>query len=178
MRRWRPAAIGGAVLGILFGAGIVLARVPMAGSGFATGSALSHVAEQLGLPVSLGHHRRGFGYGLGVDSAELATFLGVSQGQLRTERTVPNATLASVAQAHGKSRSDLEAFISSQAKNRLDQRVANHELTQQQEDAMLSTLNADINSLIDRTFSRGNGGGVQPPAGTPQSTTSPNAPGT
>jgi hypothetical protein len=177
MRRWRPAAISGAVLATLFGAGIVLARVPMGGSGFDTNSVLSHVADQLGLPVSFGHHRRGFGYGAGVDSAQIAAFLGISQSQLRAERTAPHATLASVAQAHGRSRSDLEAFISSQAKSLLDQRVADKELTQQQEDSMLSTSHADIDSLIDRSFSHGKDGGVELPSRTPRATASPNAPG-
>ena len=69
--------------------------------------------------------------------SKLATFLGISQDQLKTELQAANATLATVAQAHGKTRDELKSFITSTAKTQLDQAVTNKKLTQQQADNAL-----------------------------------------
>lgn len=98
---------------------------------------------------------RGPGMGRGVgpftDPAALASFLGITEAQLRTEQQASGATLATVAQAHGKSRDELKTFITTQAKTRLDQEVAAGEITQAQEDTMLSTLSQNIDQMIDAT---------------------------
>ena len=41
----------------------------------------------------------------------MADFLGISENQLRSEMRAEGATLATVAQAHGKSRDDLQTFL-------------------------------------------------------------------
>ena len=125
---------------------------------------------------------KGFGFGLGADTAQLATFLGISQDQLKTELQASGATLATVAQAHGKSRDDLKTFITNTAKTQLDQAVKNGKLSQQQEDAMLSKLNDNLDSLIDHNFAagfghgrgRGHGNGMMPMM--PNLPSSPNTP--
>lgn len=90
-----------------------------------------------------------FGIGAGVDMSKLATFLGTSQDQLKTDLQAANATLATVAQAHGKTRDQLKSFITSTAKTQLDQAVTNKKLTQQQADNALSMLANNLDSIID-----------------------------
>ncbi|MBF6598879.1 MAG: hypothetical protein IVW36_00005 [Dehalococcoidia bacterium] len=96
-------------------------------------------------------HGGGFGRGFGakVNLANLASFLGVSQATLTTELQAANATLATVAQAHGKSRAQLKTFLTSEAKKQLDQAVTNKDLTQAQADAKLNTLNTNLDALVD-----------------------------
>lgn len=133
----------------------------------------------------------GFGFergegkaGIGADLSQLATFLGVSQDQLKTELQASGATLARVAQAHGKSRDDLKTFLRDSAKTKLDQAVKNGKLTQQQEDSMLSKFNSNLDNLIDHSLGggfghgRGRGKGMMP--NMPSSPSAPNmpAPGT
>ena len=91
-----------------------------------------------------------FGFGFfGADATKLADFLGISQDQLKTELRADNATLATVGQAHGKSREDLKTFLTNQAKTQLDQAVSNGKLNQQQEDSMLNALPGKLDALID-----------------------------
>lgn len=105
-----------------------------------------------------------FGLGLGAERDKLAAFLGISASELQTQLQAPNATLASVAQANGKSREELKTFISGEAKARLDQEVASGKLTQQAADQMLTKLNGNLDAMIDGTMgwgmkSRGHGPG-------------------
>jgi len=80
---------------------------------------------------------------------KLAGFLGISQDQLRTELSADGASLASVAQAHGKSRDQLKTFIKDTAKSTLDGAVKNGDMTQKQEDSALSMLDSHLDTLID-----------------------------
>jgi polyhydroxyalkanoate synthesis regulator phasin len=80
---------------------------------------------------------------------KLAGFLGISQDQLQTELSANGASLASVAQAHGKSRDDLKTFIKDTAKSTLDDAVKNGDMTQSQEDSALSVLDSNLDTLID-----------------------------
>lgn len=95
---------------------------------------------------------KGFGFGLKSASDKLAAYLGISQSQLMTELQANNATLATVAQAHGKSRDDLKSFIKDTAKSTLDASVKNGDLTQKQEDNALSMLDSHLDQLIDGKF--------------------------
>ena len=122
-----------------------------------------------GFQGPLGEHggsgMRGFPFGLGrgVDMSKIATFLGVSQDQLKTELQAANATLATVAQAHGKSRDQLKSFITSAAKTQLDQAVTNKKLTQQQADSALSMLTNNLDSIVDgKAFGSGRHGKMMP----------------
>ena len=200
-RRWWLAAVGGAALMVVVGAGVVMAQTPTPGAGTAT-SFLDRVAQKLGITTpklqsainsaandqidamvksgkltqqqadqlkqriaqgkgpglggpffgrDFGHEMRGpkFGFALGAEMDKLAAFIGVSTTQLKTELQASNATLATVAQAHVKSRADLKNFITNEAKTRLDQAVKDGKLTQQQETSMLSMLTSNLDALID-----------------------------
>lgn len=92
----------------------------------------------------------GFDPGLGGDAAGIAGFLGITTDQLKTDLQADGATLASVAEARGKSRDDLKAFIQSEAKTKLDQAVANNDLTQKRADEILTNLTARLDDVIDR----------------------------
>src|SRR6185295_17871443 len=61
------------------------------------------------------HGRGGPGFG-GGDPAKIADFLGITADQFHTEIDATGATLATVAQAHGKSRDELKAFLTDEAK--------------------------------------------------------------
>jgi uncharacterized protein YidB (DUF937 family) len=99
----------------------------------------------------------GFGFGFGLPEAEqkLADFLGISADQLRTELQADNATLATVAQAHGKSRDALKTFITDGAKSKLDELVKSGDLTQKRADDMLSKLSDNLDKLIDANIGAG-----------------------
>jgi polyhydroxyalkanoate synthesis regulator phasin len=118
--------------------------------------------------------------GAGVNAQALADFLGVSTDELRTELRADNATLASVAQAHGKSRDDLKAFIKDSAKRKLDQAVADGKLTQDREDAILQGLDSHLDAIVDGrfpgAFHKGMGGHMRPDDG-PEAAPSPGAGG-
>ena len=123
-----------------------------------------------------GHGKKGFEFGFGffgADSTRLADFLGITQDQLKTELRADNATLASVAQAHGKSRDDLKSFLTAQAKEQLDQAVSSGKLTQQQADSMLAALQSRLDTLIDHAPPFFKGKLMMPGMGVPKPSTSP-----
>ena len=120
------------------------------GGGFGNGFGRGHMGGPFG---------KGGAFGLMGAADKLAGFLGISQSQLMTELQANNATLATVAQAHGKSRDDLKSFITDTAKSTLDDAVKNGKLTQSQEDNALSTLNSNLDQLIDGKFFGGMGKG-------------------
>ena len=104
-----------------------------------------------------GGHGRGMERGGFGDPTKLATFLGITPAQLRTELDANGATLATVAQAHGKSRDDLKAFLTDDAKTRLAQEVTDGRITQAQADARLAQLTANLDARIDGTMPAGHG---------------------
>ena len=99
-------------------------------------------------------HGPGFGRGghffFGGD--ELATFLGVTADELRTELQADGATLASVAEAHGKSRDELKAFLTEQIKTHLDEEVADGRHTQEEADQKLAAFTENLDEMIDGTL--------------------------
>jgi polyhydroxyalkanoate synthesis regulator phasin len=116
-----------------------------------------------------------FGFGMGLENAgqKFAEYLGISTDTLKTELSAEGATLAKVAEAHGKSRGDLTSFIADNATALLDAKVKDGDLTQKREDEMLSQLNAHIDNLIDHPMPHfGMGGhhrfGGPGPGGAPQ----------
>ena len=125
-----------------------------------------------------GGHGPGFGVG---DPDALASFLGITADQLHTELEADGATLATVAAAHGKSRDDLKAYLTSQAKTHLDAEVAAGTLTQAEADQRLADKTANLDAVIDRSGGpRGDHGeGFGPPPGddgsTPQPSLTPGA---
>ena len=118
-----------------------------------------------GAPFLGGHFGRGDGPGFGrfglghggglcagVGGEELATFLGIDEAQLREELAVDGATLAGVAEAHGKSRDELRSFIMDTAQAKADQAVANGGITQERADAIMARLENNVDELIDNDF--------------------------
>jgi hypothetical protein len=103
---------------------------------------------------------------LGDINPALAGFLGISQDQLQSELSAQGATMATVAQAHGKSRDDLKAFLTQQIQANADQAVANEQMTQDQANQMVQSTTSNLDSLIDGNGLRGFG---RPPGaeGTP-----------
>jgi polyhydroxyalkanoate synthesis regulator phasin len=94
----------------------------------------------------------GFAICAGVDTESLSEFLGISPDQLREELRAEGATLATVAEAHGKTRDELKAFIADEAKAKLDGAVAEGDLTQERADEILANLNERIDEMIDGEF--------------------------
>jgi len=86
-----------------------------------------------------------------IDPQKIATFLGVPADQFRTEMDATGATLATVAQAHGKSRDDLKAFLTADLKTHVAAEVTNGKLTQAQADARIADRTADLDQIIDST---------------------------
>ena len=92
-------------------------------------------ADALGFGPGFGHGPGDHGPGGFMDQDGLAQFLGITTDQLDTELDATDATLAGVAQAHGKTTDELKAFLTSEAKTRLDQDVADGRITQSEADA-------------------------------------------
>jgi hypothetical protein len=92
------------------------------------------------------------GHGAGFESADLAEFLGIDEAQLGEELQADGATLVTVAQAHGKSRDELKAFISDGVKTRLDEAVAAGDLTPERADEIVAKFNDHLDRLIDGEF--------------------------
>ncbi len=121
----------------------------------------------------------GFGMGLADASQKFADFLGITTDQLKTELGADDATIATVAAAHGKSRDQLKAFITDGAKAKLDEAVKNGDLTQKHEDNALKMLSDHLNKLLDGKFSfffRGGFGGHMGPGHMKPDNAPPNTP--
>ncbi|MBI5284380.1 MAG: hypothetical protein HY874_04720 [Chloroflexi bacterium] len=89
------------------------------------------------------------GIGLPEAADKLAEFLGITADQLMTELQADNATLATVAEAHGKSRDALKTFISEGVKAKLDEAVKNQDLTQKRAGETLAQLDSHLDQMID-----------------------------
>jgi hypothetical protein len=87
----------------------------------------------------------------------LATFLGTTAGQVRTELQ-GGSTLAQVADAHGKSCDELKAFLVSEEQAHLAQAVADGHLTQPEADTKLAEFQGRVDSIVDGAGFPGPGG--------------------
>jgi hypothetical protein len=92
------------------------------------------------------------GHGVGFDSEAMAEFLGIEQEQLGDELQADGATLASVAEAHGKARDELIAFILGDLETKLDERVAAGDLTRERADEIAANAREHAEEMIDREF--------------------------
>lgn len=104
----------------------------------------------------------------GASQDELATFLGITADQLRTE--LNGKSLAQVAQAHGKTRDALIQYLVQQATTRINAEVTSGRLTQAQATERLNNLQTQIGELVDRVHDQsqrqgGMPGGHMPGAG-------------
>jgi ribosomal protein S20 len=91
-----------------------------------------------------------FGLGLGlIDGASaLADFLGVDEAGLMRE-LAGGESLATVAEANGKSRDELKAFIVSEANVRIDEAVESGLIPEDRADELRSKLNERLDDVID-----------------------------
>lgn len=132
------------------------------------------------------HGRRGPGM-MGVAHEALATFLGITPEQLRTE--LQGKSLKDVAAAHGKSADDLKTFITTTAQTKANEAVTAGKLTQDQATKMLDMLKANLDAMIGMQVPAfgpggpggfGGFGGPRGPhgQGTPQQATPSTTPGT
>lgn len=122
-----------------------------------------------------GHGGKGGGMAPFVKGGDgLAEFLGIDSATLRTEMQ-GGKTLAQVAEAHGKSRDDLKAFLTKQNEDRLAEAVSGGKLTQARADEMKAKFAEKIDAMIDGTMpfgGHGGHGGHGMPGGAPSSGTS------
>ncbi len=103
----------------------------------------------------LGSDGHGFpgGPGLGHfghDLTAVTSYLGLTAEQLHSEREA-GKSLAQIAQAQGKSVEGLKQAIVDASKKRLDQAVADGQLTSAQAAALLARLQSDVDDLVNRT---------------------------
>jgi len=124
---------------------------------------IGHGPGGKGGPGGRGGPERG---GFGMDPAALATWLGITPEQLRTElHEGTGKSLTQVAQAHGKTRDGLITFLTDQAKTRLDQAVTAGRLTRQEADQMLEQFKQNVGQMVDQVHPVGGPGQPGGPRG-------------
>jgi hypothetical protein len=136
------------------------------------GAALKARIDSGGVPLfPAGPRSHGFGHhGSNLDAA--ATYLGLTEGQLRTELR-RGKTLAQIATAHGKTAEGLVGALVAEAGKKLDEAVATGRLTRADADSMLAGLKERINDFVNGRFPqpfrdhRGFRGGPHAPFGPP-----------
>ena len=101
--------------------------------------------------------RPGFGFGPGMSLSAAATFLGLSDADLRTQLR-DGKSLADVAKAKGKTTADLKAAMKTAITTELDKAVTDKKLTADQRTKILADIDARLDDLINHT----------PPAGGPR----------
>ena len=93
-----------------------------------------------------------FGFGLREGAEKLSGYLGITEEELREQLQAEGATLASVAEANGKTRDELKSFIESESTAAIDERVAAGDLTQERADEIKATMAEHIDGLVDREW--------------------------
>ena len=86
----------------------------------------------------------------GLGGAPVASYLGLSQAELRTQLR-SGKSLAQVATAQGKTVAGLKAAILADAKQKLDQAVADGRLTAAQAQQRLADLTSHIDEIVNAT---------------------------
>jgi len=94
------------------------------------------------------HGAFGLGLGLMDGASALADFLGVDEADLMRD-LAEGESLASVAEAHGKSRDELKSFLQSETEARIDDAVESGLLPEDRADALKSKLNDRLDDVID-----------------------------
>jgi hypothetical protein len=105
----------------------------------------------------------GPGLFIGGASEEFAAFLGISFEQLDSELGAEGATPASVAEAHGRTREELETFFMEELQANLDEAVAAGTMSQEAADDMFERQASRIDDIIDGEMP--SGGPWPPPDG-------------
>jgi uncharacterized coiled-coil protein SlyX len=124
--------------------------LPLGGLGFALRG-----GPRLGGPGGPGGPL-GFGFGQGKSLSAAATFLGLSDAELRTQLQ-NGKSLADIAKDKGKLTADLKAAMKTAITTELDQQVKDKKLTADQEKQLLADLDARLDDLINNTPPHGPG---------------------
>jgi uncharacterized protein YidB (DUF937 family) len=106
-----------------------------------------------GVHFGFGHgFEKGFDRGVhvGVKIDDLADFLGIDIATLH-EGLQNGQSLAEIAEANGKTRDELKAHILSNVQDRLDQAVADGEMTQDEADEKLQRADEMVDNMIDNS---------------------------
>jgi polyhydroxyalkanoate synthesis regulator phasin len=125
------------------------------------GNALKERIDSAEAPLFGGFGHRGFGHkGFGFGRGHVggltaaATYLGLSESELRAQ-LAEGKTLAEVAEAEGKSVDGLVAALVKDAETRIDRAVADGKLTEEQATAAKERLTEHVTALVE--------GELQPP---------------
>jgi hypothetical protein len=105
------------------------------------------------------------GPGMGVNQADLTTFLGIDAATLRTE--LQTKSLATIASDHGKSADALKTFLTESVKASLAQAVTDGKMTQAQADQRLTDFTSKLDEEINEVHTPGDHGprgGMTPPS--------------
>jgi len=86
---------------------------------------------------------------VGGASEEFAAFLGISLEQLESELNAEGATPASVAEAHGRTREELETFFIEELQANLSDAVAAGTMSQEAADNMFESTASRIDDIIE-----------------------------
>lgn len=121
-----------------------------------------------------GGHHGGPGRHFGKGLSTAATFLGLTEAELRTQ-LVSGKSLAEIAKAEGKTVAGLEAALTADAKNKLDAAVKAGRLTQAQADEALKRMTERLDDVVNGTAFRGDRHGRPGWGGSPPGATTPPA---
>jgi hypothetical protein len=102
----------------------------------------------------------GLGLLVGGASEEFAAFLGISLEELESELSAEGATPASVAEAHGRTREELETFFMDELQANLSEAVAAGTMSQEDADNMFERQASRIDDIIDGNMPSGIPGGA------------------
>jgi hypothetical protein len=105
----------------------------------------------IGIPGAGPGDRHGFGFRGGDFLDAAATYLGLTDDQLRTQLR-SGKSLADVAKAQNKSVDGLKQAILAAVQSKLDQAVKNGRLTSGQESQILAKLESSIDDLVNGTL--------------------------
>lgn len=119
---------------------------------------VNQVTPQAGQGGGQGRGPGGFGFGFGPGMIQqglqvAAQTLGITPEQLRSE--LPGKSLAQVAQAHGKSGTDVATALKNAANQRIDQEVSNGRLTSDQANTQKTNIGQRIDQLVNQVIPQG-----------------------
>jgi len=133
----------------------------------AQADAMKQHSTEGGLPLFGGGHRGSFGHHGPPSLAGAATYLGLTEAELRTDLE-SGQSLAQIATAQGKSVDDLKKALAAATKTQLDAAVKAGQLTQAQADELQTRMTEHLDDLVNGTGGprdghAGHGWGSPPP---------------
>ena len=121
-----------------------------------------------------GDHHRGPGGRFGMGLAPAATYLGLTEAELRTQ-LMAGKSLADIAKAQGKTAAGLETALTADAKKKLDAAVKAGKLTQAQADEALKRVTEKLDDVVNGKAFYGDRRGRHGWGGPPPGATTPPA---